>query len=159
MSPQFISPAYRHHVEALLSYSTELSQNGVESLQRLAELQLQLARDLIAEFGERSQHLMASKDATQLGSAAGAYMNPAGNAVRNFQQRSTELLHRLLSRQAAATQEHMPAISRSIADMAEEYLRLASEESSRATERQKQAWENLRAPGTQTYAQASQTRH
>jgi phasin family protein len=143
MFPQFMpqalsSPAITSHLENLITFYTDMSQRSLEAMQSLSELNMQLARDMIAEFGANTQRLMASKDASQLGSSIAAQFTPGANAMQNYQRRLTEILSRTNSSLAQTAATHMPAVRRSATGVAEEFVSRASEQTARASEKMAQ---------------------
>jgi phasin family protein len=143
MFPQFMpqalsSPAFKSHFENLITLYTDMSQRTLEAMQSLSELNMQLARDLIAEAGANTQRLMASKDASQLGSSIAAQFTPGSNALQNYQRRLTEIISRTNSSLAQTAATHMPAVRRSATGVAEEFVNRASEQTARASEKMAQ---------------------
>lgn len=147
MLPQPIPPAILSHIDILITLTTDLTQRALETLQSLSELNMQLGRDLIAEIGNNTQRLMASKDGSQLGSAFSARLTPGAAALQNYQQHLAELLSRANSNIAQTAATHMPAVRRAATEMAEEFMHTASEQTARAAEHMAQ------------YQMASQMRH
>jgi phasin family protein len=133
--PQVVHPAIKSHIEILVTFYTDLAQRALEAIQSLSELNMQLGRDLIAEVGANSQRLMASKDAAQLGSAIGAHLAPGSDSLSNYQRHLAEVLSRTNSSMAQTAATHMPAVSRSVTTLAEEFLHEAREQTARAAEK------------------------
>ncbi|RFP15921.1 MULTISPECIES: TIGR01841 family phasin [unclassified Duganella] len=134
MFAQPIPPAIKSHIDIQITLYTDLTQRALEALQSLSELNLQLGRDLIAEFGANIQRIMASKDAAQLGSAVGAQFTPGWGALQNYQQHLVEILSRANSSLAQTAATHMPAVRRAATDAAEEIMHQASEQTARTAE-------------------------
>jgi len=147
MFPQAFPPAIRSHIETLITFYTDMAQRTLEAMQSLAELNLQLGRDLLAEAGANHQRLLASKDAAQLGTAVRAQLTSGGNALQNYQRHLAEVLSRTNSTLAQTAATHLPAVNRSANTLTEEFLQEAREQSARATEKMAQ------------YQPASQMRH
>jgi phasin family protein len=147
MFPQVISPAIRSHIEILLTFYTDMAQRALEAMQSLAELNLQLGRDLLAEAGANHQRLLASKDAAQLGAAVRAHLTPSGNALQNYQRHLAEVISRTNSSLAQTATTHLPAVNRSATSLTEEFIHEARAQTVRATEKMAQ------------YQPASQMRH
>lgn len=135
--PQFPRPAFRSHIEILITFYTDLAQRSLEATQSLSELNLQLARDLIAEAGLNTQRLMASRDAAQLGLAISAQLAPS-HALGNYQQRFTEILSRANSTMAQTAATHMPAMRSSATTLTEEIVQEAKQQVTRAGEKMAQ---------------------
>ena len=147
MFPQFISPAIKSHIETLLTFYTDMAQRALEAMQSVAELNMQLGRDLLAEAGANHQRLLASKDAAQLGAAVRAQLTSGGNALHSYQRHLAEVLSRTNSNMAQTAATHMPAVNRSATTLTEEFMQEAREQTVRATEKMSQ------------YQPASQMRH
>ena len=144
---QLFTPTVKSHLEALITLYTDMAQRTLETLQSLSELNLQLGRDLVAEVGTNCQRLMASKDASQPGAAAGAQLVPGAAALQTWQRGLTDVLSRSTSSLTQTASTHMPAVRRSANAVAEEFVHQASEQTARATESMSQ------------YHAASQMRH
>lgn len=136
--PQVVHPAVKSHIEILLTFYTDMAQRALEAIQSLSELNLQLGRDLIAEAGANSQRVMASKDASQLGTAVRAQLTPGSNSLQNYQRHLAEVLSRTNSNMAQTAATHMPAVSRSVTTLTEEFLHEAREQTARAAEKMAQ---------------------
>lgn len=144
---QLFTPTVKSHLETLITLYTDMAQRTLETLQNLSELNLQLGRDLVAEAGANVQRLMASKDASQLGAAAGPQLVPGAAALQTWQRGLADVLSRSSSGMAQTASTHMPAVRRSANAVAEEFVHQASEQTARATESMSQ------------YHAASQMRH
>lgn len=143
METQIFSQAMQNHCNVMLSCYTDVSRRMLDTLQALSQLHMQLARDIIAEFGEASQRIMHSRDAAAMGTAVGGQLNPANNALRNYQHRLADTLAQSSASLAQAAETHMPQLSRSATMLAEDVIRRTSEETAKAGERQKQAMEQM----------------
>ena len=131
---QLFTPTVKSHLEALITLYTDMAQRTLETLQSLSALNLQLGRDLVAEAGANCQRLMASKDASQLGTAAGGQLMPGAAALQTWQRGLADVLSRSSSSMAQTASTHMPAVRRSANAVAEEFVHQASEQTTRATE-------------------------
>lgn len=117
MFPQFPPPAFRNHVELLLSLYVDLSQRMLAAAQSLTEINLQLGRDLLAEAGQQARQLP-----------------PGSHALAVYQQRLAELLSRCNSDFNRTTARHLPAVSRSADALTGEMVQQAAARTSRAAE-------------------------
>ena len=137
-TPQFpqqsFTPAVKSHLEAMVTLYTDMAQRTLETLQSLGELNLQLGRDLVAEFGANFQRVMAARDVSQLGTAVGAQLMPGAAALQAYQRGLADLLGRSGSSLAQTASTHLPAVRRSASAVAEEFVNQASEQTARATE-------------------------
>jgi phasin family protein len=134
MFPQFPLTAVRAHVELLLGLYVDLSQRMLEAMQSIAELNLQLGRDLLAETGGNTQRLMASKDPGQLGAAVAAQLTPGNHALNTYQRRVAEVLSRTHASMNETAAQHLPAVSRSANALTEALVQEAAVQTSRAAE-------------------------
>jgi phasin family protein len=94
MFPPLPSPAFRSHFDNLLDLYVGTALCMFEASRSLSEMNMQLCRDLIAEAGANTRRLMASKDASELGSALSAQLTPGMQALSNYQRRAAEQLAR-----------------------------------------------------------------
>lgn len=131
---QLFTPTVQSHLETLVTLYTDMAQRTLETLLSLGELNLQLGRDLVAEFGANCQRLMASTDASQLGAAFGAQLVPGAAALQTYQRGLADVLNRGGSSLAQTATTHLPAVRRSANAVAEEFVHQASEQTARATE-------------------------
>ncbi|HJV02423.1 MAG TPA: hypothetical protein VJ752_17940 [Burkholderiaceae bacterium] len=140
-----ITPALRSHCDALITYSTDLSQHLLDTMHKVGELNLQLARDTLADLGQVCQHALASGNAAELGTALGSRLNPVNGPMRDYQRKLADTMAHACDELARTTETHMPKLSRSATAVAEDTMRRASEEAARATERQHEAVQHLQA--------------
>lgn len=138
MTPQFFTPAVKNHLDLLITLYTDLAQRALETMQSLSELNMQLARDLIAEAGANTQRLMSGK-LLDPGRPA-----PESGALQSYQRHLAEIVTRASSSMAQTAATHGPAVQRAATDVAQEMMQRASEQASEQISR---------------YQTASQTRH
>ena len=143
MYPQMFTPAIQSHCNVLLTYYTDLSRRLLESTQRIGALNLQLARDVMAEWGDSWQRILAAKDAAALGATVADRSRQSGTALRTYQQGLADVYATTNAHLAQTAETHMPAVSRSATALAEELIRTANEEAARAGERQKEMLERM----------------
>ncbi|NRR28692.1 hypothetical protein HSX11_00530 [Oxalobacteraceae bacterium] len=144
-----ITPASKSHLEALINFNTAVTQRMLESLHRLGFLNMHLARELMAEWGQTGQHLMGSANPAEFANSAAhsGRGEQAGNALRNYQQGLADLLATGCAALAQAAESHLPNVSRSANALAEELMRNTREEASKASDRQRQMLEQMSAAG------------
>lgn len=133
MFPPLPNPLFRSHVDNLLELYIGMSQCMLEATQNLSALNLQLGRELIAEAGASTQRLMASRDASELGSIVAAQFMP-GPALSNYQRRVSEVLSRCHAATSQTAADRMPAVRRSASAMADGMVQEAAAHSARAAE-------------------------
>lgn len=144
-----ITPASKSHLEALINFNTAVSQRMLESFHRLCLLNMQLARELMAEWGQTGQRLMGTANPAEFANTAAhsGRSEQASAALRNYQQGLADLLATGCAALAQAAESHLPNVSRSANAVAEEMMRNTREEASKASERQKQMLEQMSAAG------------
>lgn len=126
------------HMATVLTLYAAVAQRSLETMRGLAELNLQLGRDMQAEAGNSSQRLMTSKDASQLGATVSTQITAGAGALQNYQRRLAEILSSGTSTMAQTAAEHMPAVRRATSAVAEEFVWKTSEQTSRASEQMAQ---------------------
>jgi phasin family protein len=140
-----ITPAVRSHCDALISYTTDLCQHTLDTAHKVSELNMQLAREMLADTGDACQRMLASGNAAELGTALGNKLNPANTVLRDYQRKLADTMTQACDELARATETHIPRLNRSAAAMAEDAMRRASEETAKVTERQQEAVEQMSA--------------
>ncbi|MBA5686804.1 hypothetical protein [Rugamonas apoptosis] len=141
----FVTPALRSHCDALITYSTDVSQHMLDTLHKVGELNLQLARDMLGDLGQIYQRTLSGGNAAELGAALGGKLNPANGPLRDYQRKLADTMAHACDDLARATETHMPKLSRSATAVAEDTMRRASEEAARATERQQETMQQMHA--------------
>ncbi len=133
MFPPIPNTLFRSHIDNLLDLYVGMSQCLLEATQSLSSLNLQLGRDLIAEAGASTQRLMASRDASELGSVVASQFVP-GAALSNYQRRVSEVLSRCHATASQTAADRMPAVRRSARAMADGMVQEAAAHGARAAE-------------------------
>lgn len=137
MFTQTITPAVKDHMDVQLSFFTDLSKKMFDTAQKVSELNLQLAQELVADMTACNQQLMSAKDPTEFASIASTQIQPAADKLRNYQQRLSNLIANANAELTRTAETHMPEASRTAAAVADELVRTASEETEKATQRQR----------------------
>ena len=143
MLSQSVSPALKQHMEAQLSFFTELSRKMLDSTQKIMELHLNLAQELIEESNRSSHQLMQAKDASEFASLITSQIQPTTEKLRNFQQHLSSLVAGTHMELTKTAETHMPEATRTAAAVADEMARHASEETEKASQRQHALMENM----------------
>lgn len=155
MYPQMMfTPAIQSHCNTLLTYQIDLCQRLLDSAQRISALNLQLARDIMAEWGDNWQRIFAAQDAATLGATVADRSRQSGMALRTYQQGLADIYARTNAHLAQTAETHLPAVSRSATALAEELIRNANEEAARAGARQKEILERMGTPTQGSNGQA-----
>lgn len=137
MFTQTITPAVKDHMDVQLSFFTDLSKKMFDTAQKVSELNLQLAQELVADMTACNQQLMAAKDPTEFASVASTQIQPVAEKLRNYQQRLSNLIANANAELTRTAETHMPEASRTAAAVADELVRTATEETEKATQRQR----------------------
>lgn len=143
MFTQAITPAVKSHLEVQLSFFTDLTRKLFDTAQKISELNLQLARELIEEMTSAHHQLMGAKDPAEFASVAATQTHAAAERVRNYQQRLSNVAANANVEITKAAESHMPEASRTAAAVADEMVRTASEETEKATQRQRATIEKM----------------
>ncbi|WP_295990974.1 phasin family protein [Rugamonas sp.] len=147
MYTKVFTPAIASHCNVLLTYYTDLSRRMLDSAQRIGELHLQLARDLMGEWAEHTQRLLAARDAATLGATVAERGWLSGTALRAYQQGVADVYAHAHAHLAQTAETHLPAVNRSATALAEELIRNANEEAVKAGMRHKEMMERIGADG------------
>lgn len=137
MFTQTITPAVKDHMDVQLSFFTDLSKKMFDTAQKVSELNLQLAQELVADMTACNQQLMSAKDPTEFASVVGTQIQPVAEKLRNYQQRLSNLIANANAELTRTAETHMPEASRTAAAVADELVRTATEETEKATQRQR----------------------
>jgi hypothetical protein len=140
------TPAIQSHCNVLLTYDTDLSRRLLDSARRIGALNLQLARDVMAEWGHSWQRILAAKAAAALGSTVAERGRQSGTALRTYQQGQADIYASTNAQLAQTAETLLPAVSRSATALAEALIRTASEAAVRAGVRQQEILDRMGTP-------------
>jgi phasin family protein len=140
------APALKSYIESQLVFMTELSIKMCDSARKVSELNIKLTQQLIDDGIASSRQLIHTADAVEFASAAMAVHQPMAERLRHYNQQLLSLLAGTQVELTRTAESHIPAASRNAAAMADELVRKASEETERATERQRTAIERMSKP-------------
>lgn len=143
---QPITPAVRAHLEAQYSLFNDLSQKIFETAQKINELNIQVAKTVVEDSMTSTQQVMVAKDPYEALSIAASQAQPTAEKMRAYQQHLTNIAARTQVDLAKTAESHVPNTSRTAAAVADEVARRATEETEKATLRQKAAMERLTNP-------------
>lgn len=143
---QPITPAVKAHIDAQCSLWSAMSQKIFENLQKINELNVQVAKTLLEESLQATQQVMVANSPYEAFSVAAAQAQPNTEKVRAYQQHIANIAARIQVDLAKTAESHIPNTSRTAAAVADEVARKASEETEKATQRQKAAIEKLGTP-------------
>jgi phasin family protein len=140
------TPALQSYLESHLVFMTELSTKMCDAARKISELNLRLAQQLLEDSMATSRQLMNTRDPVEFTSSALAVGQPMAERVRHYNQQLLSVLAGTQVELTRTAESHIPEASRNAAAMADELVRKASEETERATERQRSAIERINKP-------------
>lgn len=143
---QPMTPASKAHLEAQYSLMSDMSQKLFDTAQKINELNIQVAKTVLEESLSNMQQVLVAKDPYEALSIAASQAQPAAEKVRAYQQHLTNIAARTQVDLAKTAESHVPNTSRTAAAMADEVARTATEETEKATLRQKAAMDRLTNP-------------
>jgi phasin family protein len=143
MFTQAITPAIRSHMEVQLAFLTDLFRKAFDTAQKVTELNMRLAQELIEEMTSANHHLLATRDATEFASVATTQIHPSIEKLRNYQQRLSNVLANANVEMTRTAESHLPEASRTAAAVADEIVRAASAETDKASQRQRAAIDRM----------------
>lgn len=150
MFTQAITPAIRSHLEVQLAFMTDLLRKAFDAAQKISELNLRLAQELIEEMTSTNHQLMATRDATEFATIASNQIHPSVEKLRNYQQQLSNLMANANAEMSRTAEAHLPEASRTAAAVADEIVRAASEETEKATQRQRAAIDRMNESARRT---------
>lgn len=156
MFSQSITPAMKSHMEVQLSFINDFSRKMFDMAQRISQLNLNLAQDLVQEANTVNHHLVAARDAAEFASVASTQLHPIAEKVRGYQQQLTNVVANGNVELTRTAEQHMPEASRTAAAVADELVRKASEETEKATQRQRDVIERMNESARRNIDGASQ---
>lgn len=143
MFAQSITPAFRQHMEAQLSFLTEMSRKMFEAEQNVIKLHLELAQDLVKEIGQTRDQLMQITSPGQFASVAANQLHPATEKLNAYQQCLSNLIVGVNIDLTKTAESHLPEASRAVAALAGEIGRNVTEKAAQASQQQRALLNNL----------------
>jgi len=150
------SAAVRSQLESQMAFYTDLSKRIFDGVQKMNELNIQAAQTMWEESIASAQQLWVSKDQYETLSIAAAQSQPAAEKARAYRQHVQNIIAETQVGIAKTMESHMPQTTRAAEAVAREVAQKASEETAKATQRQKEAMEKLATPINQPAARNSQ---
>ncbi|MFZ4876678.1 phasin family protein [Janthinobacterium sp. Mn2066] len=144
MFPTSISPALKSHLQAQLDFAADLSRKLVDTAQQVSELNLRAVQEMLEEFNQTHQQMLAARDPSEFFSLALNQMQPAGKLQR-YQQQLSHLVANAHVEMNRTAETHLPETSRTAAAFADEVVRKTAEETEKATQRQRDLIEKMHA--------------
>jgi phasin family protein len=140
------TPALQQHMDAQVRLMTELTNRVVDSVQRVADLNMRFTKQYLQDLMNASKHMMSANDPVELGSAAVACCMPVSEHARDYSQ---QLINTLAGAQVELTrtaEQHVPEASRTATAVADEVARRSTEATQRIASEQRQAMERMKPP-------------
>lgn len=142
------TPALQSHLDAQVSLMTDMAGKMYDAVQRITELNIHLAQQLIDDTMSASRHLMTAGDPVAWSAAAVASGVPASEHVRAYQQKLMGVLSGTQVELTRTAEQHIPEASRAASAMAGEMTRRNTEAAERMAAEQRHALERMTVPGS-----------
>lgn len=136
---QPITPAIQDYMNAQYALLSDMSQRAFQSVQRINELNIQIAQSVMEDSLKSVQQVMVAQDPYEAASIAAAQAQPAAEKLRDYQQELTNIAANTQVELAKAAESHVPHASRTAAAVADEVARNAKTQTDQAVARQKAA--------------------
>lgn len=159
-SQQEVPPAVKSHLEAQFAFMSDLSKKMFDGVQKIGQLNIQVAQTLMEETLNGAQQLIQSSSPMDYLSVTASQVQPAAEKMRAYQQHLSNITAGVQVELSRAAEQHVPETTRTAAAVAEEVVRRGAEETDKVTQRQKAAFEKLTKPindGGNTAAQHTGT--
>ncbi len=143
MFTQSITPAMRSHMEVQLAFLTDLSRKMFDAVQKISELNMQIAQQLMVEITHTNQQLLTAKSPSEFAAMAATQIQPATEKLRQYQHQLSNVMASANVEMTKTAENHMPEASRTAAAVADELVRTASEQTEKASQRQREAMERM----------------
>jgi phasin family protein len=143
---QTLSPAVKSQLEAQFSFMNEMSRKMFESAQKINELNMQVAETVFEESLASTRQLFSATNQHEAISIMAGQSQPAAEKIRAYQQHVQNILAEAGVGMAKTLETHAPEATRAAEATVREVAQKASEETMKATQRQKEAVEKLTTP-------------
>jgi phasin family protein len=140
------SPALQSQLETQFSLLTDMTKGIYESMQRLNELNIQVAQTVMQETMSVARDVLQASNPNEALSVTAGQAQPAAEKVRAYQQHVQNILTETQANIAKTVGAHVPNVTRATEEAVREVAQNASEETAKATKRQKEAMEKLTTP-------------
>lgn len=140
------SPALKRQMDSQFSFYSDVFKRMFDGVQKINELNIQVAQAVMDESLTRTKDLMQSTDAQDRLSISAGQVQPATEKMRAYQQHVENILAETQVGIVKAAESHLPNVAHAVEAVAQEVVQRASEETAKATQRQKAAVENLTTP-------------
>jgi phasin family protein len=148
MQTYTLTPAAKSHIDAQLTFFNDASDKILRAIQKVNELNIQAVQNIVLESINCAYQLWWAKNPNEFLSLISAQIQPAAEKGRGYQQNLRNIAARAQADLYSVAETHMPEASRTAAALAEEVLRIASEEAEKAVERQREATKKMESDAT-----------
>jgi len=140
------SPALKHQMDSQFSFYSDVFKRMFDGVQKINELNIQVAQTVMDESLTRAKDLMQSPDLQDRLSISAGQVQPAAEKMRAYQQHVENILAETQVGIAKVAESHLPNVTHAVEAVAQEVVQRASEETAKVTQRQKDAVEKLTTP-------------
>lgn len=140
------TPATKTHMEAQLSFFNDMSKSLFNSVQQMAELNIQLAHSVLEESVATSKEILTAQKPGELLNVAAAHAQPASEKFRAYQQHVSRIAADVQVDLAKVSEEHVSETSRTAKALAEEVSRMTTEETDKHIHQQQEVLKKFSDP-------------
>lgn len=151
-----VSPAFKDYMNAQYSLFTDMSERAFQSVQRINELNIQVAQSVMEDSLKGVQQVMTAQDPYEAMSIAASAAQPAADKLRDYQQGLTRIAANTQVELSRAAEHRVPETTRTAAAVADEVARTAKEQTEQAVARQKAAVDKATSGGKAQAGQSQQ---
>ena len=138
-----VTPAVQDHMKSQFNLMSELSQKLFDSMQKVNELNMQVAKTVMDESLQCTQQIMAAQDPAEAMSIASGQVQPTAEKVRAYQQHLAGIAAGTQVEMTKTAESRVPETTRTATAVADEVTRRVTEETQKATERQRAVMEKM----------------
>lgn len=151
-----ISPAVKSQIDAQFAFFSDFSKKMFEGVQKMNELNVQVATTVLEESLASTKQLLSSADGNEVLSIVAGQAQPSIEKIRAYQQHVNNIFAETQAVAAHTLESHMPKSVRAAEAVVNEVAQKASEETAKVTKRQRDAMANLTTPIARDNQRASQ---
>ena len=141
-----VSPAVKSQIDAQFAFFSDLSKKMFEGVQKMNELNVQVATTVMEESLASTKQLLSSTGRNEALSIVAGQAQPTAEKIRAYQQHVQNILAETQASAAHTLESHVPKTVRATEAVVNEVAQKASEETAKATQRQQEAMEKLTTP-------------
>src|SRR6476661_97463 len=141
-----ISPAVKSQIDAQFAFFSDLSKKMFEGVQKMNELNVQVATTVFEESLASTKQLLSSTDRNEAVSIVAGQAQPITEKIRAYQQHVNNILAETQASAAQTLESHIPKTVRATEAVVNEVAQKASEETAKVTQRQQEAMAKLTTP-------------